>query len=85
MQNPAKEHATGRATDEALPEEMAEALERLCAARGIPGAVVGLVDGDGAVTVATFGTANVGTGLPGRAATRCSRPVRSARATPPRR
>ena len=65
MQNPAKERATDEALpDEALRHEMAEALERLCAARGIPGAVVGLVDGDGAVTVATAGTANVGTGLP---------------------
>lgn len=64
MQNPAKERATERATDEALPDEMGDALERLCAARGIPGAVVGLVDGDGAVTVASAGTANVGTGLP---------------------
>ena len=64
MQNPVKERATERATDEALPDEMADALERLCAARGIPGAVVGLVDGDGAVTVASAGTANLGTGLP---------------------
>ena len=64
MQDLATERATERAMDEALPEEMGEALERLCAARGIPGAVVGLVDADGAVTVATFGTANVGTGLP---------------------
>ena len=64
MQDLATERATERAMDETLPAEMGEALERLCTACGIPGAVVGLVDADGAVTVDTFGTANVGTGLP---------------------
>ena len=44
-------------------ENAQQALDRLCTARGIPGAVFGVVD-DGAVTVATFGTANRNTGLP---------------------
>jgi CubicO group peptidase (beta-lactamase class C family) len=38
-------------------------LDRLCGARGIPGAVFGAVE-NGAVTVAVYGTANLNTGLP---------------------
>jgi CubicO group peptidase (beta-lactamase class C family) len=38
-------------------------LDRLCGARGIPGAVFGAVD-NGAVTVAVYGIANRNTGLP---------------------
>ena len=44
-------------------ENAQQALDRLCAARGIPGAVFGVVD-DGVVTVAVYGTANLNTGLP---------------------
>jgi CubicO group peptidase (beta-lactamase class C family) len=44
-------------------ENAQRALDRLCTARGIPGAVFGVVD-NGAVTVATFGTANRNTELP---------------------
>jgi CubicO group peptidase (beta-lactamase class C family) len=44
-------------------EDAQRALDLLCTARGIPGAVVGIVD-NGAVTVAVFGTANRNTGLP---------------------
>ena len=40
-----------------------QVLDQLCATRGIPGAVFGVVD-DGVVTVATSGTANLNTGLP---------------------
>jgi CubicO group peptidase (beta-lactamase class C family) len=38
-------------------------LDRLCGARGIPGAVFGAVE-DGSATVAVYGTANLNTGLP---------------------
>ena len=44
-------------------ENAQQTLDRLCAARGIPGAVFGLVD-DSVVTVAVSGTANLNTGLP---------------------
>ena len=43
-----------------------QALDRLCAARQIPGAVCGFVDPDGYVGVAAYGTANLATGLPVR-------------------
>ena len=48
----------------AWTQPMQQALDRLCAARGIPGAVCGMVNSDGEVTVATSGTANLATGLP---------------------
>jgi CubicO group peptidase (beta-lactamase class C family) len=44
-------------------ENAQQALDHLCTARGIPGAVLGVVD-NGDVTVAVFGTANRNTGLP---------------------
>jgi CubicO group peptidase (beta-lactamase class C family) len=44
-------------------ESATQVLDRLCAARGIPGAVFGVVD-NGEVTVAVYGTANLNTGLP---------------------
>jgi CubicO group peptidase (beta-lactamase class C family) len=44
-------------------ENAQQALDRLCTARGIPGAVFGVVD-NGTVTVAAFGIANRNTGLP---------------------
>jgi CubicO group peptidase (beta-lactamase class C family) len=44
-------------------EDAQQVLDRLCAARGIPGAVFGVVV-DGVVTVATSGMANLNTGLP---------------------
>jgi CubicO group peptidase (beta-lactamase class C family) len=44
-------------------ESANKVLDQLCAERGIPGAVFGVVD-KGAVTVAVSGTANVNTGLP---------------------
>ncbi len=43
--------------------EIQEALDELCAKRGIPGAVCGVVV-DGEVTVAASGVANLNTGLP---------------------
>jgi CubicO group peptidase (beta-lactamase class C family) len=46
-----------------MEAKMQQALQRLCAARGIPGAVCGVVD-DGVVTVAATGSANLNTGLP---------------------
>lgn len=45
---------------------MQQGLDKLCMARGIPGAVCGIVNADGDVTVAAFGTANLATGLPVR-------------------
>ena len=44
-------------------ENAQQVLDRLCQARGIPGAVFGVVD-DGEVTVAVSGIANLNTGLP---------------------
>lgn len=44
-------------------EDAKQALVELCARRGIPGAVFGVVE-DGVVTIATYGTANLNTGLP---------------------
>jgi CubicO group peptidase (beta-lactamase class C family) len=50
-------------TDPPTVARLQEALDGLCAARGIPGAVCGVVVGD-TVTVAASGTANLNTGLP---------------------
>jgi CubicO group peptidase (beta-lactamase class C family) len=44
-------------------ESVKRVLDRLVAARGIPGAVCGVVDGD-SVEVAVSGTANLNTGIP---------------------
>ena len=44
-------------------EDAQQVLDQLCERRGIPGAVFGVVE-DGVVTIATYGTANLNTGLP---------------------